>query len=110
SLTFTGGDTQLLFNLEYRIPIIGPVSFAPFIDVGSVFNLQKLNDQFITTEFVPTTLNNGLSIIVNPRGVKATQRELNKAGLPEAGGGGLPPGFKFVNIQGERQDSTRIAL
>jgi outer membrane protein insertion porin family len=109
SLTFTGGDTQLLFNLEYRIPIIGPVSFAPFIDVGSVFNIKKLDDQFITSEFVPTVLNNGLSIIVNPRGVKATARELNKAGLPE-GVGGLPPGFRFVNVQGERQDVTRIAL
>ncbi|MBI3649531.1 MAG: outer membrane protein assembly factor BamA [Acidobacteria bacterium] len=110
SVTFTGGDTQLLLNLEYRIPIFGPVSFAPFIDIGSVFNLRKLEDQFITSEFVPSNLNGGLPIIVNPRGVKATQRELNKAGLPELGGGGLPPGFKFVNIQGERQDRTRIAL
>ena len=29
-----GGDTQLLGNFEYRIPIIGPVTLAPFFDAG----------------------------------------------------------------------------
>jgi outer membrane protein insertion porin family len=29
-----GGDTQLLANFEYRIPIIGPVVLAPFFDAG----------------------------------------------------------------------------
>ena len=29
-----GGDTQLLFNFEYRIKIIGPVTLAPFFDAG----------------------------------------------------------------------------
>jgi outer membrane protein insertion porin family len=29
-----GGDTQLLFNFEYRISIIGPVTLAPFFDIG----------------------------------------------------------------------------
>jgi outer membrane protein insertion porin family len=29
-----GGDTQLLANFEYRIPIIGPVILAPFFDAG----------------------------------------------------------------------------
>jgi outer membrane protein insertion porin family len=107
--TFTGGDTQLLINLEYRIPIIGPVSFAPFIDIGSVFNLRKLDDQFITSEFVPTALNSGFPVILNTRGLRATQRELDQAGLPEIPGG-VPPGFKFANIVGEQQDITRIAL
>ncbi len=31
---FPGGDTQGVFNFEYRIPIIGPVTLAPFVDVG----------------------------------------------------------------------------
>ena len=43
---FLGGDSQILFNLEYRIPIIGPLQFAPFFDIGSVFNLRSLEDQF----------------------------------------------------------------
>ncbi len=29
-----GGDTQGLFNFEYRIKIIGPVTLAPFFDAG----------------------------------------------------------------------------
>jgi outer membrane protein insertion porin family len=29
-----GGDTQLLGNFEYRIPIVGPVTLAPFFDIG----------------------------------------------------------------------------
>jgi outer membrane protein insertion porin family len=29
-----GGDTQLLGNFEYRIPIAGPVTLAPFVDAG----------------------------------------------------------------------------
>ncbi len=29
-----GGDTQLVGNFEYRIPIVGPVTLAPFFDAG----------------------------------------------------------------------------
>ena len=29
-----GGDTQSVFNFEYRIPIFGPVQLAPFFDAG----------------------------------------------------------------------------
>jgi outer membrane protein insertion porin family len=29
-----GGDTQGIFNFEYRIPIFGPVTMAPFFDAG----------------------------------------------------------------------------
>src|SRR6185369_11475618 len=50
---FLGGDTQLLLNFEYRIPIIGPLQFVPFLDIGSAFNLYKLNDQSERSEFLP---------------------------------------------------------
>jgi outer membrane protein insertion porin family len=99
----------LLLNLEYRIPIFGPISFAPFFDIGSAFNLRKIDDQLLVSEFVPSTLNNGVPVTLNPRGLIATQRELRQAGLPELGGG-LPPGFKFATIRGDQQDTTRIAL
>ncbi len=33
-LVFPGGDTNLTANFEYRIPIVGPVTLAPFLDVG----------------------------------------------------------------------------
>ncbi len=35
-----GGDTSLTTNLEYRIPIVGPVTFAFFDDFGLDVNLQ----------------------------------------------------------------------
>ena len=40
TLQFPGGDTSLLTNFEYRIPIAGPVTLAPFVDVGSTFILR----------------------------------------------------------------------
>jgi outer membrane protein insertion porin family len=108
---FLGGDTQLLFNLEYRIPIIGPLQFAPFFDIGSVFNLRKLDDQFQRSEFVPTFPNAPLAqVTLNPRGQIATQREINNATTPETPPGALPPGFKRVFIFGERQTSQRALI
>ena len=40
-LIFPGGDTNLIANLEYRIPIIGPVTLAPFADFGMNMILRK---------------------------------------------------------------------
>lgn len=46
-LAFPGGDTRGVYNLEYRIPIFGPVTLAPFFDVGmnriSMPNQVRLN-------------------------------------------------------------------
>jgi outer membrane protein insertion porin family len=33
-LTFPGGDTNVITNFEYRIPIFGPVVLAAFVDAG----------------------------------------------------------------------------
>jgi outer membrane protein insertion porin family len=33
-IIFPGGDTQGIANVEYRIPIFGPVTLAPFFDAG----------------------------------------------------------------------------
>ncbi len=33
-LILPGGDTAVVFNYEYRIPIVGPVTLAPFLDAG----------------------------------------------------------------------------
>lgn len=49
---FIGGDTQLLGNFEYRIPLFGPATLAVFADVGSVFNLRKAGTQRIDSEFL----------------------------------------------------------
>jgi len=42
-LSFPGGDTRLIYNFEYRIPIFGPVTLAPFFDIG--FNKILLSNQ-----------------------------------------------------------------
>lgn len=49
---FVGGDTKLLGNFEYRIPIFGPAALAFFADVGAVFNLRKTGTQVINSEFL----------------------------------------------------------
>jgi len=33
-LILPGGDTAAVFNYEYRIPIVGPITLAPFVDFG----------------------------------------------------------------------------
>ena len=33
-VTFPGGDTSMVTNFEYRIPIVGPVTLAIFADAG----------------------------------------------------------------------------
>ncbi len=33
-VTFPGGDTSVVGNFEYRIPIVGPVTLALFVDAG----------------------------------------------------------------------------
>jgi outer membrane protein insertion porin family len=50
---FIGGDTELLGNVEYRIPIFGPATLAFFADIGSAFNLHKTGDQIINSTFQP---------------------------------------------------------
>ena len=38
-----GGDTSALFTGEYRIPLVGPLQAAAFVDLGSAFILRKDN-------------------------------------------------------------------
>jgi outer membrane protein insertion porin family len=53
SFTSVGGDTQVLANLEYRIPIISDmVSIAAFADIGSAFNLRSKNDQTFSSNLL----------------------------------------------------------
>jgi outer membrane protein insertion porin family len=40
-ITPVGGDTMAVVNLEYRIPIMGPVTVAPFLDIGGNWALSK---------------------------------------------------------------------
>ncbi|HVZ19078.1 MAG TPA: outer membrane protein assembly factor BamA [Terriglobales bacterium] len=52
-LIFPGGDTNIIGNFEYRIPIAGPVTLAPFTDIGFNGILRpsqlQVNDQQFQT-------------------------------------------------------------
>jgi outer membrane protein insertion porin family len=117
SFTPIGGDTQLIYNIEYRVPVISVLSVAAFADVGTVFNARKYPDQISSSNFVngqvrpvavPTdaviTLDgNGQpsGVIINPQGRFATQAEINDAPKDDAGN---PIGFNTVFFQGQTQN------
>ncbi len=62
-MIFPGGDTQMIGNFEYRIPIAGPVTLAAFFDAGmdkivrpdqlllKADRLQQLNSMFPNAGF-----------------------------------------------------------
>ena len=52
-IIFPGGDTNIVTNLEYRIPIVGPVTIAPFVDTGWDF-VSEPNQLRIAGEQVTT--------------------------------------------------------
>ena len=53
SIIFPGGDTSFVTNLEYRIPLVGPVNLAPFLDTGMNFSARSsqlsISDQAFQT-------------------------------------------------------------
>jgi len=53
TLIATGGDTNVVANAEYRIPLFGPVTLAPFFDIGVNGILRdsqlKISDQALDT-------------------------------------------------------------
>jgi outer membrane protein insertion porin family len=75
SISYAGGDTSLVSNVEYRIPIVGPVTLALFNDFGMNFitrpsqlrltdvNLNDLNN----TVFGCPVLNSSLGCVGNSR-------------------------------------------
>jgi len=81
-LVFPGGDLQFIGNFEYRIPIVGPVTLAPFTDFGinkiaqptqlrmNPDRVDSLNSQFPQAGF------NGLAVIA-----PGTQRPRMSTGI-----------------------------
>ncbi len=92
-----GGDTQLLVNLEYRVPIIGPLSVAAFADVGTSFNLRPYQGQTVTTNFLDQLLT-PTGITTNPAGRIASTDELASSATDI---NGLPTGFRQAFLSGE---------
>jgi outer membrane protein insertion porin family len=126
SLTPIGGDTNLLFNVEYRIPIAGPLSVAAFGDIGSAFNLRRYDDQVIISNPVRQPINPlffppkgvtevvfgpGGGVVINPDGRFATREEIEFARLAQGVGSGvLPNGFTNMAPVGLNQTTTTVFL
>ncbi len=136
SFNYIGGDTQLLGNFEYRIPIFGPASMAFFGDIGSVFNIRKGSVQEINSAFLPdqpflglfndlslTFLRNHLQyqpaspffggIILGREPRPLTREEF--ASLLAAGAQidprtGLPLGLQAIYLRGDAQTNTQVEV
>jgi outer membrane protein insertion porin family len=101
-----GGDTSLVYNLEYRIPIFSALAIAGFADIGTVFNMRKFKaDQLSVSNFLEQPIAD--PVILNPSGRVATAEELAQAAIP---GGGTPPGFRAVRLFGESRSYDIVRL
>ena len=54
-IVYPGGDTSVVGNVEYRIPIVGPVTLAAFMDAGWNFALRQ--SQLQISDVQQNTLN-----------------------------------------------------
>lgn len=126
---FIGGDTQLLGNFEYRVPIFGPVALAAFADVGTVFNLRSTGTQEINSNFLEddrfigagllTALavrnrpefNNFSSLFIRNNSLLTTSEyaeACNLAGIicPNS----IPPGIRQIFLRGEVQTNRLLEV
>ncbi|MFZ4985742.1 MAG: BamA/TamA family outer membrane protein, partial [Blastocatellia bacterium] len=95
-----GGDTQLIYNLEYRVPVFSVLSIAAFADLGSTFNLRKYRDQLVTTNYINQPLTQ-TGVTLNQAGRVATDEELSSAPRDYFGD---PIGFRRAFLQGDSRD------
>lgn len=75
--TPVGGDTQLLYNIEYRVPLFTTkLQAVAFADVGTAFNIRKYSDQVIRTPFLADQVLSPSNLLVAPSGRVASQDEI----------------------------------
>ncbi|HEV7842807.1 MAG TPA: BamA/TamA family outer membrane protein, partial [Pyrinomonadaceae bacterium] len=140
SFTSIGGDTQLLGNFEYRIPLLGPVTAAVFADIGTAFDIRGGNNQLINSAFLQDQLilstvgagvnlsslaagkNPQLAFSTDPstgfvslvaRDNRLSSREEFANALrvgPTDPLTGLPFGFQPVFVRGEAQTNTLVRV
>ena len=124
---FIGGDTKLLGNFEYRVPIFGPLSLAAFADIGAVFNLRKTGAQEINSEFLqddtfigggvlgavalnnyPQLANNQGSLLFY-QGQLLTTAQFRRIFCPNNScPDSLPPGIEALALRGEAQTNSLL--
>jgi outer membrane protein insertion porin family len=91
-----GGDTQLLFNSEYRVPLIWQLWAAAFFDIGGSFNARRLVEEGFdtTTELRPTGTPVTIRTVLKPPGDPAGKLPRYRASL----GGELRLPVPLLNI------------
>src|SRR5262249_45124774 len=97
--SLVGGDTQFVYNIEYRVPIISVLSVAAFADVGTAFNARRYNDQITSSNFVFQNIT-PLGVVIDPQGGLVPSDQVS--GLLDASGN-LPTGYAKVFMFGESQ-------
>ena len=70
TIVYPGGDTQVIGNMEYRIPLAGPVSMALFADAGvngilrrSQLNLDPNGYSQLQSQFPNTSLSKSIVLV-----------------------------------------------
>jgi len=125
---YIGGDTQILGNFEYRVPIFGPISLAAFADVGSVFNLRNSGTQAINSTFLqddaflgsglltslalrnsPNINNAGNLLIFNNRLLTVTEFRDICSGAPGCPVS-FPAGITQIFLRGEAQTNSLLRV
>jgi outer membrane protein insertion porin family len=89
SINLPGGDTSIFSNFEYRIHVVGPVTLAPFADVGMVFAARESQ-----LKVFPDSLTQLNSTVFGCPTIAAFQC----SGGGRAGTNGIPPFSPNLNI------------
>jgi outer membrane protein insertion porin family len=97
--TLLGGDTQFVYNIEYRIPIISVLTLAAFADVGTAFNARKYKDQNTSSNFVGDQPLG--SVVLDPEGRQVTDFT---PFTDDEGNINLPDGYNTVSMHGSLQN------
>ncbi|HZS09786.1 MAG TPA: outer membrane protein assembly factor BamA [Blastocatellia bacterium] len=75
--TPVGGDTQFVYNIEYRVPLFTQkLQAVAFADVGTAFNARKYSNQIVKTPFIKDQVLTTTQVSVAPSGRIATPDEV----------------------------------
>jgi outer membrane protein insertion porin family len=90
-----GGDSEVVFNTEFRVPLVWQLSTAAFFDIGASFNAKRLEtERFVTT--VPTQPSGTIDVITVVR--RATEPEFQLPSYRYSLGGELRFPVPILNI------------
>src|SRR5262245_12007550 len=113
-----GGDTQFIYNLAYRIPLISVLSLASFGAFGTAFTTRNYQDQIVSSNFAANRNITGYGlfiganvtrngVLLNPAGQIATPEEIANAPVDANGN---PIGFHRVFVLGDEQSFNILAV